>query len=83
MELTALRPENPVAVMAAYGALRLLPGARIRWAGSNPELHWDGDLVSALVDRLPERRAAPEVTALNDPRNKNIGSLPGKSRTSG
>lgn len=77
MELTALRPENPVAVMAAYGALRLLPGARIRWAGSNPELHWDGDVVSALVDRLPERRAAPEVTSLNDPRDKNIGGVAG------
>jgi hypothetical protein len=33
MKLTALRANNPVAVMAAYGALRLLPGARLRWDG--------------------------------------------------
>lgn len=68
MKLTALRPNNPVAVMAAYGALRLLPGARLRWEGLHPELEWDGDLIGFLAERLPERRQAPEVTLIDDPR---------------
>lgn len=68
MRLTALRPNNPVAVMAAYGALRLLPGARLRWDGLQPELDWDGDIVSALAERLPERLAAPENRLIDDPR---------------
>lgn len=66
--LTGLRPNNPVAVMAAYGALRLLPGARLRWAGAYPELDFDGDPVSTLADLLPLRRKSPEVTLLDDPR---------------
>jgi hypothetical protein len=80
MRLTALRPENPVAMMAAYGALRLLPGAQIRWEAEHPELRWDGDIVRTLADRLPERIQAPEVTLLNDPRDKNIGGIAGFRR---
>ncbi|TCT20664.1 type I-G CRISPR-associated protein, Cas3-extension family [Thiobaca trueperi] len=68
MKLTALRPNNPVAVMAAYGALRLLPGATLRWDGPHPELAWDGDIVAALAARLPERLAAPELNLIDDPR---------------
>ena len=78
--LTALRPENPVAVMAAYGALRLLPGAELRWARTHPELRWDGEIIPALAQRLPERAAAPEVTLLDDPRDKNIGGVAGFRR---
>ena len=77
MKLTALRPENPVAMMAAYGALRLLPGAEIRWPGEHPELRWEGDVVAALAERLPERMKAPELTALSDPRHKGIGGVEG------
>jgi hypothetical protein len=77
MKLTALRPENPVAMMAAYGALRLLPGAMLRWPGIHPELRWEGDIVATLAARLPERRLAPELTALDDPRDKNIGGIEG------
>lgn len=80
MRLTALRPENPVAMMAAYGALRLLPGAQIRWEDEHPELSWDGDILQALADRLPERMLAPEVTLLSDPRDKNIGGIAGYRR---
>lgn len=77
MKLTALRANNPVAVMAAYGVLRLLPGARLRWVDACPELDWDGDIIRTLVEALPERRRAPEATALNDPRDKNIGGVSG------
>jgi hypothetical protein len=77
MKLTALRPNNPVQVMAAYGVLRLLPGARLRWEEVHPELDWDGGVVETLARLLPERRQAPEVTALNDPRDKNIGGRAG------
>ena len=77
MKLTALRANNPVQVMAAYGALRLLPGAKLRWADANPELDWEGDLVKALAGQLPRRRQSPEVTALDDPRDSNIGGRAG------
>jgi hypothetical protein len=77
MKLTALRAHNPVQMMAAYGALRLLPGARLRWADAHPELDWDGDIVKELAARLPERRQAPEVTQLDDPRDSNIGGRAG------
>lgn len=77
MKLTALRPNNPVAVMAAYGALKLLPGARLRWAGANPELDWDGDVIAHLASLLPARTVAPENTLLDDPREKNIGGTHG------
>ncbi len=73
MRLTGLRPENPVAMMAAYGALRLLPEARLRWATGAPELDWSGDSILALAAQFPQRRAAPEVTELDDPREKGIG----------
>ncbi|MBO3702454.1 MAG: hypothetical protein J5W83_07910 [Candidatus Accumulibacter sp.] len=68
MKLTALRPNNPVAVMAAYGALRLLPGARLRWDGPCPELEWKGDVIDHLAGCLQERFKAPEVTLIDDPR---------------
>lgn len=77
MKLTALRPENPVAMMAAYGALRLLPGARLRWCEAHPELDWEGDILYTLAERLPERLTAPEVMALSDPRDKHIGGVAG------
>ena len=63
--------------MAAYGALRLLPGALVRWGETHPELRWDGDLVPALADQVPLRLTAPEVTALDDPRAKNLGGVAG------
>ena len=68
MKLTGLRPNNPVAVMAAYGALRLLPGAQLRWDGPHPELAWEGDVIDFLAACLPARLAAPEVTLIDDPR---------------
>jgi hypothetical protein len=68
MKLTALRPNNPVAVMAAYGALRLLPSARQRWDGPHSELDWAGDVLGFLAARVPERLNAPEVTPIDDPR---------------
>ncbi len=77
MRLTGLRPENPVAMMAAYGTLRLLPGARLRWADTHPELDWDGDILAALAKQLPQRLTAPEITQLDDPRDKNIGGVAG------
>lgn len=66
MRLTGLHPNNPVAVMAAYGALRLLPGARIRWSGPHPELEFGGDITTHLAEQLPERLAAPENALLDD-----------------
>jgi hypothetical protein len=75
--LTALRPENPVAVMAAYGILRLLTGARLRWAAANPELDYDGDVIADLAALLPERRQAPELRLLDDPREKHVKAAGG------
>lgn len=66
MKLTGLHPNNPVAVMSAYGALRLLSGARIRWLGPHPEIEFEGDIVTHLVEQLPERLLAPENTLLDD-----------------
>lgn len=77
MKLTGLRPENPLAVMAAYGALRLLPGARLRWAGTHPELAYDGDVVADLAALVPVRAEAPELTLLDDPREKYIRAAGG------
>ena len=72
MQLTALRPENPVAVMAAYGLLRLLPTAQLRWAGLHPELRYDGDVIADLAAMLPARLQAPELTLMDDPREKHV-----------
>ena len=72
MRLTGLRPENPVAVMAAYGALRLLPGAMLRWDETHPELRWDGDAIATLSDLVPERLQSPELNLIDDPRQKHI-----------
>ena len=68
MKLTALRTNNPVAVMAAYGALRLLPNARLRWDGPHPELAWEGQVIDFLAGCLQARLIAPEVTLIDDPR---------------
>lgn len=68
MKLTALRANNPVAVMAAYGALRLLPNARLRWDGPHPELAWEGQVIDFLAECLQARLTAPEVTLIDDPR---------------
>ena len=75
MKLTALRANNPVAVMAAYGALRLLPGARLRWDGHSPELDWEGDAIDFIARLLPSRLTAREVTLIDDPRK--IGGAEG------
>ena len=72
MRLTGLRPENPIASMAAYGALRLLPGARLRWAETHPELDYKGDAIADLVALLPTRRCSPELNLVDDPREKHI-----------
>lgn len=48
--MTGLRPENPIAWMAACGALRLLPGARLRWDGETPQLCYPGDPVADLAE---------------------------------
>ena len=64
-------------MMAAYATLRLLPGARLRWADTHPELDWDGDVLAALAKQLPQRLKAPEITQLDDPRDKNIGGVAG------
>jgi hypothetical protein len=72
MRLTGLRPENPVAVMAAYGALRLLPGALLRWDGTHPELRWDGDVIATLSNLVPERLQSPELNLIDHPRQKHI-----------
>lgn len=77
MKLTALRPNNPVAMMSAYGLLRLLPGARLRWKEACPELDWDGDVLDTLEALLPLRANAPEYLLLDDPRDKNIGGVDG------
>lgn len=61
MMLTALQPENPIAWMAACGALRLLPGARLRWVDNIPELDWDGDITAALAALPAQRLVAPEL----------------------
>jgi len=68
MKLSALRANNPVAVMAAYGALRLLPGARLRWDGAHPELEWQGEPIDGLAARLRDRQQAPELSLIDDPR---------------
>jgi hypothetical protein len=61
MKLTALRPDNPIAWMAACGPLRLLPGARLRWTDEAPEVDFDGDVLATLAGLLPDRVASPEV----------------------
>lgn len=60
-----LQPNNPLAVMAAYSVLRLLPDATVRWSGTHPELSCDGDPVRRLASLLPERMSAPENTILD------------------
>ena len=67
LTLTGLWPNNPLAVMAAYGVLRLLPDATLSWAGAHPALACDGDPVARLAALLPERRQAPETTRFDKP----------------
>jgi hypothetical protein len=61
MKLTALQPDNPIAWMAACGALRLLPGARLRWENRTPELEYDGDILATLAALPAERLKSPEI----------------------
>ncbi|WP_295443539.1 hypothetical protein [uncultured Thiodictyon sp.] len=61
MKLTALRADNPVGWMAACGALRLLPGARLRWDRAEPELEFDGDVIQTLAALPADRLASPEL----------------------
>lgn len=61
MKLDALEPENPIAWMAACGALRLLPGARLRWIDRTPELQFDGDVLAALAELPARRRQSAEI----------------------
>jgi hypothetical protein len=61
MKLTALQPDNPIAWMAACGALRLLPGARLRWEARTPELEYDGDILATLASLPAERLKSPEI----------------------
>jgi hypothetical protein len=83
MILTGLRPENPVAMMAAYGALRLLPGARLRWTETHPELDWEGDILAALAAQLPQRLGGPRTDGARRPQgqeHRRGGRLPGLGR---
>jgi hypothetical protein len=61
ISLTALRPENPIAWMAACGVLRLLPGARLRWSHGGAELDYTGDPVVALTPLPPQRLLSAEL----------------------
>jgi hypothetical protein len=67
MTLTGLQPNNPLAVMAAYGVLRLLPDATLRWPGVYPELQCGDDPITRLAAVLPKRQRAPENTLFNKP----------------
>ncbi len=69
LTLTALVANNPMAVMTAYGALRLLPGARLRWPGAHPELDYPGDAVADLAALVPGRKEAAEYRRYDDPRS--------------
>jgi hypothetical protein len=69
LTLTALVANNPMAVMTAYGALRLLPGARLRWPGAHPELDYLGDAVADLAALVPGRKEAAEYRRYVDPRS--------------
>lgn len=59
--LTALRPENPIAWMAACGVLRLLPGASLRWNHDGAELDYSGDLIADLAALPLQRLLSPEL----------------------
>ena len=62
MRLTGLQADNPIAWMAACGATRLLPGARLRWDGEVPELDYPGDILATLATLPAQRLTAPEIT---------------------
>lgn len=67
IKLTGLQANNPLAVMAAYGVLRLLPEATLAWSDAHPELVCDGDPVKRLADLVSQRRQAPEVMLFDRP----------------
>lgn len=68
LTLTGLMPNNPMAAMAAYGALRLLPDATLAWPdGGHPVLTCEGDPVARLAVLLPARRVAPENNIIDAP----------------
>jgi len=60
MKLTGLQADNPIAWMAACGALRLLQGARLRWQDTLPELEFNGDIIAALAALPAHRLKSPE-----------------------
>lgn len=85
MKLTALRPENPIAWMAACGVMRLLPGARLRWVDQTPELDCGDDVIAVLAVMAAERLKSPELhyshklTANMDHAAwQDLGQLPGE-----
>ena len=63
MKLTALRANNPVAMMAAYGVTAAARGTAA-WDGTHPELDWKGDAAAHLASLLPARMQAPENALL-------------------
>jgi hypothetical protein len=67
--LTGLRPNNPLAAMAAYGVLRLLRGSKLRWTATHPEIQIDDDPIDALAATLQARRSSLEVNLFDDPRD--------------
>jgi hypothetical protein len=71
--------------MAACGALRLLPYARLRWVDKIPELDFGDDVVAALTTRLAERLTAPEIeyrpklkAKMDDAAWQDLKELPGE-----
>jgi len=71
--------------MAACGATRLLPGARLRWDGDIPELDYPVDPIAALAALPAERLGSPEVQfmpklsgKMNDAAWKALKQLPGE-----
>ncbi|MBP6582231.1 MAG: hypothetical protein KA204_01980 [Chromatiaceae bacterium] len=85
MRLTGLQADNPIAWMAACGAARLLPGARLRWDGDIPELDYQGDPIAELAALPADRLDSPEVQFkpklggnMNDAAWQALKQLPGE-----
>ena len=71
--------------MAACGAARLLPGARLRWDGDIPELDYQGDPIAELAALPADRLDSPEVQFkpklggnMNDAAWQALKQLPGE-----
>jgi hypothetical protein len=85
MKLTGLQADNPIAWMAACGALRLLPGSRLRWEDKLPELEFSGDILATLTALPGERLKASELqfkpklgAKMDDAAWQNLKELPGE-----